>query len=433
MEFNDFEFAPNKQVIDNITAVPIDIYKLEAEVVFDVSIHKCKVISNMYFKIGNENGNPFFDLRQYIQNAYLNDEYISIDKIRHHKFTTIPNSELIIIEKNLPSNSSNILKLEYELNQPLSPESKAIEWNSNSLYFDFWFSDLNPGRYLEMWFPSNLIYDHFEFHLNIHIINSNVEHTLFSNGEINKIGNNSWIIDFPNNFTSLSHMLYICPKNNVEEINDILVSPDNSGKNINLNVFKLKNNNHANINRILDNVKSYISENISNIGPYIHGNKFLCFIWESPGGRSMEYDGAVTTTEKYLKHETFHSWFARGLKPATQNDSWFDEAWTCYNTDDIIQPVKTFNMSEAPVRLSSSENPFNRVTPGESFEQGIRFFSGLAAEIGSENLQSYMNSFYKENCQKLITTKQLETYLIEQSGKNIIQKYFNHFVYGHSE
>ena len=66
MEFNDFEFAPskqvidnlrpvpidpNKQVIDNLRPVPIDIYKLEAKVVCDVSIRKCKVISKMYFKI----------------------------------------------------------------------------------------------------------------------------------------------------------------------------------------------------------------------------------------------------------------------------------------------------------------------------------------------------------------------------------------------
>jgi hypothetical protein len=48
-----------------------------------------------------------------------------------------------------------------------------------------------------MWFPSNpsnLIYDQFEFHLDIRIINSHLEHTLFSNGEINKIGHNLWII-----------------------------------------------------------------------------------------------------------------------------------------------------------------------------------------------------------------------------------------------
>lgn len=436
LDFNDFEFAPNKQVIDDLTAVPIDIYKLEAKVVCDVAISKCKVISNMYFKIGNENGNPFFDLRQNnIQNAYLNHEHIPIDKIKHHVFGPGPDSKLRIIEKSLPSNSSNILKLEYELNTPDSENSKPIVFNSDSLYFDFWFSDLYAGRYLEMWFPSNLIYDHFAFHLDIQIINTKLEHSLFSNGEINKIGNNSWIIDFPNNFTSLSHMLYICPKNNVEEINEILISPD-SGKNINLNLFKLKNNEHIDINRISDKVKEHILENILNIGPYIHGNKFSCFIWNIPEDRSMEYDGAVTTLEKDLKHETFHSWFARGLKPATQNDSWFDESWTCYSTDDTIQLVKPFDMSDTPVRLSSFENPFNRVTPGGSYDKdtgGIRFFSGLAAELGYENLKSYMNSFYKENYQNLVTTKQLETYLIEKSGKSIIQKYFNRFVYGLSE
>ena len=48
----------------------------------------------------------------------------------------------------------------------------------------------------------------------------------------------------------------------------------------------------------------------------------------------MKYDRAVATTEGVLQHEVFHSWFARGVKPASQNDSWFDEGWTVYNTDE---------------------------------------------------------------------------------------------------
>lgn len=45
MEFNDLELAPSKKIVDNLKTVPIDIYKLDAEVVFDVSIGKINIIN----------------------------------------------------------------------------------------------------------------------------------------------------------------------------------------------------------------------------------------------------------------------------------------------------------------------------------------------------------------------------------------------------
>jgi hypothetical protein len=430
MKSDDISLAPPIKIVDRLTAVPIDIYKLNAKVIFDLSVRKCKVNSSMYFSMGNQSGNPLFDLRQDIYKAHLNGKNISNDKLRHHDFGNGPLSALRILEENLDAKSDNILNLEYELKQPQSLNSNPIGWNSDSLYFDFWFSDLWPARYLEMWFPSNLIYDRFGFNLTIQIINTKNEHILFSNGKINKIGDNSWEIDFPDKYTSLSHMLYICPKSESEIINDVLILPD-SGKNLYLDVFKLKKN-PSNLVVILNKIKRYLSENVLNIGPYIHENKFTCFLWESPDGRSMEYDGAITTTEDALKHEVFHSWFARGVKPASQNDAWFDEGWTVYNTDETFQLIKPLSMSEPPVLLSSLD-PFNRITPRNSYINGGRFFAGLAAELGYQNLNSYMNSFYKEHTGIPTTTKKLESYLIEQSGKNIIKLYFNRFVYGQTE
>src|SRR5687767_1790927 len=190
MIFNDLDLAPGVKVVDNLTAVPIDISRLNAEIIFDMSSQKCKVNSTMYFFMGNENGNAIFDLRQDVDNAYINDKHISKEKLRHHKFGRDDNSELRILEEDLDARSKNILNLQYELKQPQSPNSKPIGWNVDGLYFDFWFSDLWPARYLEMWFPSNLIYDRFGFNLNISIVNTNIEHELFSNGKINRTGDN---------------------------------------------------------------------------------------------------------------------------------------------------------------------------------------------------------------------------------------------------
>lgn len=211
-KFKDLDLAPPIRVIDSLIAVPIDITRLKAEVTFDMLSHKCKVNTSTEFLMGVENGNAIFDLRQEISDAFINDKHISNDKLRHHDFGTGNSSRLRILEENLDSNSNNNLSLQYELKTPQSPESRPIDWTPDGLYFDFWFSDLWSARYLEMWFPSNLIYDRFGFNLEIKIINTEIEHILFSNGTINKTGDNSWTIDFPNRYTSLSHMLVICPK-----------------------------------------------------------------------------------------------------------------------------------------------------------------------------------------------------------------------------
>jgi len=430
MKSNDLDLAPPIAVVDNLTAVPIDITKSKAEMIFDMLSHKCNVNSTTNFSMGNENGNAIFDLRQDISNAHLNDKHISNDKLRHHKFGMDNDSALRILEESIDSNSNNRLSLQYELKKPNCLNSHPIEWSPAGLYFDFWFSDLFPARYLEMWFPSNLIYDRFGFSLDIRIINTQIEHVLFSNGNINKTGDNSWTIEFPDKYSSFSHMLSICPKNEIEIINDIMLLPNN-GTNLKLQIFKLKTTS-VNLIGIVKKLKMHISQNVLNIGPYIHGNKFTCFIWDNSIGRSMEYEGAVTTLERDLKHEVFHSWFARGVKPATQNDSWMDEGWTVYNTDEDFSSIKPFSPSEPPVLLSSPD-PFNRITPDNSYGDGSRFFAGLAAELGYENLNSYMNSFYKTYHEIPTTTKRLESYLIQQSGNENLEKLFNRFVYGRSE
>ena len=199
-----------------------------------------------------------------------------------------------------------------------------------------------------------------------------------------------------------------------------------SGANLQLNTYKL-NSTPANLAVVENNLKTYIAGNETNTGPYMHGERFTTFIWT--GGRSMEYEGGVTSNTGALEHEVFHCWFARGVKPATQNDSWIDEGWTVYNTGPNRFSLDPFDMSDPPVTLSSA-NPFNRITPNASYTQGSRFFSGLAAAVGLANLRSYMSSFYMENRGQLVTTGQLEAYLIGKSGMLEIADYFNRFVYG---
>src|SRR5262249_38712217 len=73
-------------------------------------------------------------------------------------------------------------------------------------------------------------------------------------------------------------------------------------------------------------LQGFLTTDSNGIGEYMHGNRFVVYF----AGGGMEYDGGTTSSTGSLRHETHHSWWGRGLKPASQNDGWLDEAWTVY-------------------------------------------------------------------------------------------------------
>ena len=422
---SNLHLAPPVRIVDGLAAIPIDIQQVDARVIFDMTTRRASVEAVMRFITGNTSGNPVFDLRQNIQEAYLNGNPIPTSRLRHHDFGGGPNAELIILEQVLSAGSENTLRLIYTLDQPQSPFSQPIGWDPPRLYFEFWFTDLYAARYLEMWFPSNLIYDEFGLNLDIEIINTGIEHIIYTNGQLSQLAQNHWVVQFPERFTSLSPMLCVVAADRIERRQGTMTLPD-TGAALLLDTFKMRSET-TNLVTVENNVRTFITNNVNDVGSYIHGDRFTTFLW-STIGRSMEYEGAVTTVLGSLKHEVFHSWFARGVKLATQNDSWMDEGWTVYYTSNGLSE-NPFNMFEPPVTLSS-QNPFNRITPGTSYGSGSRFFAGLAATLGPANLRSYMSSFYREKSGTLVTTGDLESHLICRSGRIEIADHFHRFVFG---
>ncbi|MFD9122492.1 hypothetical protein [Streptomyces bottropensis] len=97
----------------------------------------------------------------------------------------------------------------------------------------------------------------------------------------------------------------------------------------------------------------------------------------SPAAGGMEYEGGTTTSADALLQETFHSWFARGLKPADQSDGWWDECFTTFH-DDGANDAVPLDVTAPPVALCSRD-PWQRHTPTASYVSGSALFRGLAA------------------------------------------------------
>ena len=424
---NNLHYAPPGRIVDGLMAVPMEIQHLSASLIFNATTETCDVDTTIDFMVGLTSGNPIFDLRQTIGNAWLDGTPFDVAKLAHHNFGGGTDASLRVIESTLAAGSNHTLRLTYQLALPNALNSGSgpptYQWNSERLNLKFWYTDLRAGRYMDAWLPGNLIFDQFRTNLEIEIVNSGIVHKVITNGTQSDLGSNHWQVSFPAYFSVCSGMLRIHPVDEIESRVGTTTLP--SGTTVEIHTSKAAGDT-TDLAIQEAQIATMLSANEISTGSYLHGNRYTVF-FDGSGG--MEYAGACKTSIGALEHETFHSWWGRGVQPATQNDSWIDEAWTRYNTSPNQFEIEPFDMSDPPMTLCSS-NAFNRITPSASYLHGHKFFAGLAAVLGLNDLRSYMSSFYEENLRDLITTTQLEAYLICKSGIVEIADYFELFVYG---
>lgn len=141
-------------------------------------------------------------------------------------------------------------------------------------------------------------------------------------------------------------------------------------------------------------------------------------------GRGMEYDGATTASVGALEHEVFHSWFGRGVKPASAGDGWIDEAWTSWATSTRRSEVPRF-VAEPPgpdlaPTVLRPPSPWARHTPVEAYTVGARVFAAVADRIGgADRLRSAMAAWYAANAGGFDSTDGLLAHLQRWSGADL--------------
>ncbi len=419
-------YAPSPRVIDGLNAVPIDIRSVSARVHFDVETQQAAVVAEMTFAVIGQKGMPIFDLRQDISKASLDGEDLAVEKLAAHDFGD-SSGTMRVIEHPLEPGKRHVLRLEYPLGKPQSPSAQDIGWGAGTLEWDLYFTDLQPGRYLEMWFPANLIYDQFALELDVEVKGLTEPHHLVTNAAVREQGAHHWQLAFPDTMTAFSPMVVILPESAAERSSTQVKVGDRT---ISIDVCK-RIAARASIDSVHQQVAKALKDFTKLSGPWPHGDRCTVFVWT--GSRSMEYDGATTTSMGALRHELFHSWFGRGVKPASQNDAWFDEAWDVYAADGARTDRKYLEAVAPPVTLSSA-NPWNRITPRGSYSYGAMFFGRLALLIGEEELKQMMAAYSQQQAHTITSTADLAIYLADKSGKpKQVVQLFDRYVYGHDK
>ncbi len=427
MADTNFDLAPPSKIVDGIKAVPIDIQRITASLSFDGATSSGSGDATLEFITGPETGNPIFDLRQTISGAFLDGVALPVSKLAHHDFGGGPDAQLRVVESVLAPGTTHTLRVTYSLGPPQASTAGAYQpamtWSPGPrLAFNFGFTDLGAGRYLEAWVPANLIFDQFELLLTLRVLNTAVAHSVITNGAVTALGPNHWSVAFPPRFTSLSPLLEVRAADTLATRSGSMTLPV-SGASVSVEAWKLASNS-TNLTTQINNIKTFLANNENSTGPYAHGDRFVAFL--HVGG--MEYEGGTTTGTGALRHETFHSWWARGLKPASQPDAWWDEAWTVYHDNGATGSLP-FDFTDPPITLCT-RNPWSRVTAGDAYTAGNRFFEGVAALVGAANLRSLMSEFYRERKARPARTTDIEEFLVSRTGNPQLVDAFHRFVYG---
>ena len=427
----NFDLAPPAKTVDGLFAVPIDIQSITATFTFDGAAETASADATIVYTVGPADGNPIFDLRQTITQAWLDAVDFPVGQLAHHQFGTGVFTDLRVIESVQTAGSVHTLRVLYDLALPNSELTggypPALEWLAGpKLKFVFGLSDLREARYAEAWLPANLIFDQFTIALEIEITGTMAAHSVITNGSVTNLGSNHWQIDFPARFTALSPMLEVRSSDSLTSSSDTVALPV-SGKVVTIEAWK-PSGSGVNLTTQINNIKTFLTDNENDYGSYLHDNRFVAFFNGSGG---MEYEGGTTTSEGALPHETFHSWYARGLKPASQADGWWDEGFTTFHDFGADDPV-AFDFSDPPVLLCSRD-PWQRDTPDNAYDDGSDFWKGMAAMLGVSTFNNLMSDLYNTHNGRPVSTQLIEEFLLAQSGEEQIVDAFHRFVYGLSD
>lgn len=426
----NFDLAPPAKAVDGLLAVPIDISAITATIVFDTAAQVASADATITYEVGPTAGHPIFDLRQNPAEAWLDGAPFPVAQLAHHAFGSGSFTNLRIIESAQAAGSVHQLRVTYPLALPDAQLGgsylPALDWLPGPrLRFVFGLSDLNRARYAEAWLPANLPFDQYAITLTLQVTGTLVPHQVITNAALTMLGSNHWQLAFPSRFTSLSPLLELRAADALQRHDGATVLPV-SGTAVAIETWKPAGS-AINLATQATAIADRLAHNENQVGPYLHGNRFVAFF----NGGGMEYEGGTTTATGALAHEIFHSWFARGVKPASQADGWWDEGMARFH-DQGADDAEPFDFGDPPVLLCTRD-PWQRHTVGNAYDDGSRFWRGMASLLGVAAFNNLMSQWYAQFKGQPASTAQLEEFLLAKSGNADVVDAFHRFVYGFAD
>jgi hypothetical protein len=401
----------------------VDMDRLAAEVRLDLASEVAEARAEVHFSLDGPDGYPVFDLRQEIDAASFDGQALPPEALAYTDMGAGPGARMRAVDLRCEAGSAHTLEVRYRLGRPDAEDAKGIEWDSSggAVSWDFGMSDLRPGRYLESWFPANLCHDSLVIELSVELVGTRRPHLVLANGDAGaRRPGMSWEVRYPAQYTSLSPLLCLCPEDGVELVSGPAVT-----------VARLPGGTGTAADVAAD-ASAWLAYFGARYGTWAHGERFLAVIWGQP--RGMEYDGATTAPEAALEHEVFHSWFGRGVKPASARDGWVDEAMATWATASQRAAGSRFLVEELgldePAATLCPPHPWSRHTPKEAYATGARLLAGVAHMAGgAARLRAALAAWHQAHAGGAASTEDLARHLGSWCGRDL-GPWWDRYVYG---
>ncbi|MDZ4677458.1 MAG: hypothetical protein SGI74_08105 [Oligoflexia bacterium] len=400
---NGIENAPPAFSINGGKAIYVDFKDAKYEIVYDLKNKTAVATSTINFQ-SFEEGMPIFDSvaepvsvsidgKSVIQGLISDPQ--SQTKMRLVKQSFAPGMHKMVVVTNL-----------------------APTFATNGVRNLFAMTDLDDRGYLEKYLPANLEYDQVGMTFTIDILGIQGEQDFFTNGQLSKLKDSKWMIEFPEYFTSSSLYFHTAPKGQFHLKDFNIASMD--GRSLPVRVY---GESLDTVNRFIPAIEKSIKGLEVKYGPWRHSS--VTVYASSTMGGGMEYSGATVTSMWALNHELTHSYFARGVMPATGNSGWIDEAITTWSDENPGQ-VSTFNYGSTGM---GGRSVYRRYTDGQAYRAGVAFMSFMDFLMQKQGgLNVFLNKLLQTSLRKTITTPQLEAGMSSFVGFSL-NKYFKDYIY----
>ncbi|MGH9061496.1 MAG: hypothetical protein ACRDZY_18580, partial [Acidimicrobiales bacterium] len=197
-------------------AVTVDVEAVHARLTFDVAVRQAHGTATIDFRVEGPDGRPALDLRQPVAGLRLDGRPLPGDAFPHRDLGGGPGSEMRVLDVPLTTGGRHRLDIDYRVETPDATGAEPVGWRDGGVRFDLWMSDLEPGRYLEMWVPAPLVHDRFALEIDLEVTGTDREHVVVANGDVTG-GATSFRIRYPPHFTALSPMLVVAPSDEVTD------------------------------------------------------------------------------------------------------------------------------------------------------------------------------------------------------------------------
>lgn len=424
-------YLPPPVALNGEVAVPSDIESVVGSLRFDVRARVAEASVTVALRLEGHAGWPVFDLRQDIDTASFDGAGLPLEALRHHDMGAGHDARMRAVEVDCDAGSRHRLDLRYRLGAPGATGARPVEWLDDGVAWDLWMSDLEPGRYLEMWVPANLCHDQLYIELHVEVAGSSRPHVLLANASVEEVEpGRRWLVSYPPHYTSLSPLLVLVPADQVVVHRQEVAAFGPGGS---VTVAALADAGIG-VDSAAADATAWLSYFAARYGPWAHGDHFMAVIWGAE--RGMEYDGATTASPAALEHEVFHSWFGRGVKPARASDGWIDEAMATWATASRRAGGGRYGAErlglDEPPALLCPPHPWARHTPRESYVAGSRLLAGLADMAGgAAQFRSALADWYRQYKNRAATSEDLERHMSKWCGRDL-GPWWGRYVYGHS-